>query len=140
MRVVCTLLLLALGRTAIAQGDEAAALALADRTQSQASVERPCVEYGELAATDTTYSNGLSSSGGGRASLSVRCDGAVASRWRAVFSDRFDYFWARGAAAQAVNTLKEAYVSFRGDGIEMLDFGRINVRDGVGFAYNPTDY
>src|SRR6185312_4813740 len=90
--------------------------------------------------TDTTYSNGLPSSGGGRTSLDVRCDGAFASRWRAVFSDRFDYFWGEGASAQAVNTLKEAYVSFSDGGAEMVDLGRINVRQGVGFAYNPSDY
>jgi hypothetical protein len=39
-----------------------------------------------------------------------------------------------------VNTLKEAYVSFRPGGSFLLDAGRINVRQGVALAYNPTDY
>jgi hypothetical protein len=141
MRVAWMLLILACGRAAIAQEDgEDAALALADRTQTEPSVRRACVQYGEVATTDTTYSNGLPSSGGGRTSFDVRCDGAFASRWRAVFSDRFDYFWGEGASAQAVNTLKEAYVSFSDGRTEMVDLGRINVRQGVGFAYNPSDY
>src|SRR6185503_327186 len=128
MRVAWMLLILACGRAAIAQEDgEDAALALADRTQTEPSVRRACVQYGEVATTDTTYSNGLPSSGGERTSFDVRCDGAFASRWRAVFSDRFDYFWGEGASAQAVNTLKEAYVSFSDGRMEMVDLGRINV-------------
>ena len=141
MRGAWILLILACARAAIAQEDgEAAALALADRTQTDPSVRRVCVEYGEVAATDTTYANGMPSSSGGRTSLNVRCDGALGSQWRGVFSDRFDYFWAAGAAAQAVNTLKEAYISFSDAGTESVDVGRINVREGVGFAYNPSDY
>jgi hypothetical protein len=140
MRAVCTLLIVAACRAAVAQqDDDAAALALADRTQTEADTKRTCVEYAEAAATDTTYSDPGPSSAGGRASLNIRCDGALGSRWRAVFSDRLDYFWARGSSAQAVNTLKEAYVSFRDGGTELLDLGRINMREGVGFAYNPSD-
>ncbi len=149
MRAAWVLLILACGRAAIAQEEvkedvkedsEAAALALADHTQAEPSVRRTCVEYGEVAATDTTFSNGMPSSSGGRTSFNVRCDGALASQWRAVFSDRFDDFWSEGSAAQAVNTLKEAYLSFSDGGSEMVDIGRINVRQGVGFAYNPSDY
>jgi hypothetical protein len=132
--------LLVLTLPAIAQEGDEAALALADRTQTEPSVSRPCVEYAEAAATETTYANTMPSSGGGRDSVDIRCDGALSSQWRAVFSDRFDYFWARGASGQAVNTLKEGYVSFRDSETELFDVGRINVREGVGVAYNPTDY
>lgn len=140
MRAAWVLMMcIAVGRTACAQDDEAA-LALADQVHSEADAPRTCVEYAELAAIDTAYSDAAPSSAGGRASFDVRCDGALSSRWRAVFSDRLDDFWSRGSANQAVNTLKEAYVSFREDGTELVDVGRINVREGVGFAYNPTDY
>ena len=132
---------MAVWRVAAAQqDDDAAALALADRTRAVADTPRTCVEYAEAAVTDTTYSAPAPSSAAGRASLNIRCDGALGSRWRAVFSDRLDYFWAQGSSAEAVNTLKEAYVSFRGGGTELFDVGRINVREGVGFAYNPSDY
>jgi hypothetical protein len=54
-----------------------------------------------------------------------------------VLSDRLDHFWAQRSSAQAVNTLKEAYVSFRDGGTDLLDLGRINVREGVGALAAP---
>lgn len=136
MRAVWLLLIVAACRVTVAQqDDDAAALALADRIQAEADTPRTCVEYAEAAVTDTTYSNPGPASAGGRISLDIRCDGALGGRWRAVLSDRLDYFW-----AQPVNTLKEAYVSFRDGGTELLDLGRINMREGAGYAYNPTDY
>ena len=134
------LLALAVGGPALAQESDEAALALADRTQTQAAAVHTCVEYAEGAVSDTTYSDGAASASGGRSSFAIRCDAALGSDWRAVVSDRFDDFYARGDSAQAVNTLKEAYLSFRDGGTQIVDFGRINVREGVGFAYNPTDY
>jgi hypothetical protein len=141
MRGAWVLLFLALGRPAIAQqDDETAALLLADQTHTEPTAQRACLEYGELAAINTTYSNDMPSGSGGRASFSFRCDVAFASQWRAVLSNRFDYFWGQEMPAQALNTLKEAYVSFRDGGAQLFDVGRINVRQGVGFAYNPSDY
>src|SRR5580658_1147592 len=133
------LLAVAVAGPVLAQQSDEAALALADRTQSQATAPRICVEYAEGAVSDTTYSDGSPSASGGRTSFALRCDAALGTEWRAIVSDRFDDFFARGASAQALNTLKEAYLSYRG-GAEIVDFGRINVREGVGFAYNPTDY
>jgi hypothetical protein len=68
------------------------------------------------------------------------------------FSDRFDEtglidgpsFGESSATSHgAVNSLREAYVAVRlADGASPLffDAGRINVREGVGSGYNPTDY
>lgn len=143
MRAPWVVVALALSCPALAQQDQQtdeAALALADRTQAQPSEQRTCLENAEVAAIDDTYSDAAPSSAGGRGSFNVRCDAALASDWRAVFADRLDDFWAQGAAGQAVNTLKEAYVSYRDGGSEIVDVGRVNVREGVGFAYNPTDY
>ncbi len=133
------LLVMALGGTAGAQQSDEAALQLADHTQTQASAPQTCVEYAEGAVTDTTSSDNSPSVSGGGASFAIRCDAALDPEWRAVVADRFDDFVAHDAGAQALNTLKEAYLSFR-SGSEIVDFGRINVREGVGFAYNPTDY
>src|SRR6266436_5046709 len=116
--------------------DDDAALALADSTRTEASARRACIEYAEAAGFDTTYSDATPASPGGRASFSFRCDAALASGWRGVVSDRFDEIAARGSAAQAVNTLKEAYVSFRAGSGVLVDVGRVNVREGVAFAYN----
>jgi hypothetical protein len=140
MRAGWMLLVVALGGPALAQQSDEAALALADRPQAEAAAPHACAEYAEGAVSDTSYSDGRPSSGGGRTSFAIRCDAALNNEWRAVLSDRFDDFFARGASAEALNTLKEAYLSFRDGGTEIVDFGRINVREGVGFAYNPTDY
>jgi len=122
------------------QDSDEAALALADRTPSQPSVPRTCLGLAEVAVSDTTWSDGAASSGGGRTSLEMRCDGAFADGWRAVFSDRLDELWGGGASAQTINTLKEAYLSWRASPSQLFDVGRINVREGVALAYNPTDY
>jgi len=134
------LLLLAASRLAFAQESDDAALALADRTDAKPSTQRVCIEYAEAAATITAYSTDAPATPGGRMSFSVRCDGEVASGLRGVFSDRFDEFVARGASAQGVNTLKEAYMSFTQGGGVIFDLGRINVREGAALAYNPTDF
>jgi hypothetical protein len=133
------LMLLGASGATLAQQSDEAALALADRTRPEAVAPRTCIEYSELAATEITYSDGAAPSAGGRGSFAIRCDAALAPEWRVVLSDRFDDFFAGGAPNQPVNTLKDAYLSFRRS-TELFDLGRINVRQGVGFAYNPTDY
>lgn len=143
MRDAWLLLVIALGPVrggaALAQQSDEAALALADRTRAEAAAPRTCIEYSEVATIETTYSDAAAPSTGGRGSFAIRCDAALAPEWRVVVSDRFDDFFAEGAPNQSVNTLKDAYLSFRGS-TELFDFGRINLRQGVGFAYNPTDY
>src|SRR5581483_8419170 len=90
-----SLLSLAVSGLTVAQESDEAALAIADRTSSQPTVRRACIEYAEAAAIDTTYSDGSPSRTGGRASANIRCDGAFASGWRGVLSDRFDEFSAQ---------------------------------------------
>jgi len=124
----------------LAQESDEAALALADLTKAEPVPRRPCVGYVELAASETAYSDGRAMTPGGRASFDLRCEAAFTSGWRGLLAERFDEFWAQGSSAQAVNTLKEAYLSFRSGSAVLVDVGRINVRQGVALAYNPTDY
>jgi hypothetical protein len=140
MRFLLPLLLTLASQLVNAQDAEESALALADSTTTKPTTQRTCIEYLEAAATDTTYASSHPESPGGRASFDLRCDGTFAPGWRGVFSDRFDEFFARGAAAQSINTLKEAYVTYQHDGTFLADLGRINTRQGVALAYNPTDY
>jgi hypothetical protein len=140
MRLVALLLLAVASQLVNAQEADESALALADSTATQPTTRRTCIEYVEVAATDATYASTRPESPGGRASFNIRCDGAFAPGWRGVFSDRFDEFFARGSSAQSVNTLKEAYVTYQHDGAFLADLGRINTRQGVALAYNPTDY
>ncbi|MDL2336210.1 MAG: hypothetical protein QFE16_00060 [Pseudomonadota bacterium] len=76
-----------------------------------------------------------------RASLDVRFDAHVAPGLRAVFSDRFDRLHSNGKpSADDVNTLREAYLSWARTDEQIVDFGRVNVRRGAAFGYNPTDW
>ncbi len=76
-----------------------------------------------------------------RASLDVRFDANVAPGLRAVFSDRFDRLHSNGRpGADDVNTLREAYLSWSRSDTQIIDLGRVNVRHGAAYGYNPTDY
>jgi hypothetical protein len=62
---------------------------------------------------------------------------------RAVLSDRVDVIHPAGAGADStINSLREAYLSWQpGEGGDLLlDFGRINLRNGPAYGYNPTDF
>ena len=74
-----------------------------------------------------------------RGSLDVRFDSTIAPGLRAVFSDRLDLLHNNGATrAHDVNTLREAYLSWARTDEQIVDVGRVNVRHGAAFAYNPT--
>ena len=78
----------------------------------------------------------------GRASIDFSHSARLAPGLRAVISDRLDYFdpSIEGQDA-AVNSLREAYVSWQPDsGNTVLELGRINLRYGPGYGYNPTDF
>ena len=78
-----------------------------------------------------------------RASLDTSYSGRIGPGLRAVFSDRIDIFHpATGPGSDAtINSLREAYLSWQPDaGTTVVDFGRINLRNGPGYGYNPTDF
>ncbi|WP_207004534.1 hypothetical protein [Trinickia mobilis] len=76
-----------------------------------------------------------------RVSSSLAYDGAFAPGWRAVFSNQFDAGWRGGTGRyNAVDTLKEAYLSWRPNTSAIVDAGRINLREGVAPGFNPTDF
>ena len=79
---------------------------------------------------------------GERLSFDFRYDGALTPRLRAVFADRLDMnrYGAGVPGDGNVNTWKEGYLSWQAKPDLLADLGRINVRNGVAFGYNPTDY
>jgi hypothetical protein len=86
---------------------------------------------------------GLGSSGLNRLSLDYSHTARLGSGWQAVFSDRLDQIRPRDPARAdgTINSLREAYLSWqREDGSALLEFGRINLRYGPGYGYNPTDF
>lgn len=76
-----------------------------------------------------------------RGSLDVRLDTTIAPGLRAVFSDRLDLLESNGASsARDVNTVREAYLSWARTEDQIIDVGRVNVRHGAAYGYNPTDW
>jgi hypothetical protein len=86
------------------------------------------------------YSDG--SQGLRRVSVDIRHASKLAPGWRFVLSDRIDHVHPSDAGMpDTLNSLREAYVSW--DGVEagtVVDIGRINLRYGPGYGYNPTDF
>lgn len=78
----------------------------------------------------------------GRVSLDLSSSIRLAPDWRAVISDRLDAMHpADPGADNTINSLREAYVSWQqGSGATLVDLGRVNLRHGPGYGYNPTDF
>ncbi|MBU9547590.1 hypothetical protein [Burkholderia multivorans] len=75
-----------------------------------------------------------------RVSNTLSYDGTFGN-WRAIVSNRFDAGWRAGTSRyNAVDTLKQAYVSWQASPGAIIDVGRINLREGVASGFNPTDF
>ena len=77
-----------------------------------------------------------------RVSLDFSHSARLAPGLRSVISDRVDHISSRDAGAdETVNSLREAYLSWQPEGAStVVEFGRINLRYGPGYGYNPTDF
>ena len=95
---------------------------------------------GALGAADQRYAPGSRSLS--RASIDISYVSPFAPGWRAVISDRIDFIHPAEIGADAtVNSLREAYLNWQQDGGQAaIDLGRINLRNGPGYGYNPTDF
>ena len=78
----------------------------------------------------------------GRASLDFSHTARLFPGLRAVVSDRIDHIYPADAGADAtVNSLREAYLSWQPQaGNTIVELGRVNLRYGPGYGYNPTDF
>ena len=78
----------------------------------------------------------------GRASLDVSHTFRLGDDLRVVLSDRIDHLHPDVAGSDAtINSLREAYVSWQGEGgSTVVEVGRINLRYGSAYGYNPTDF
>lgn len=77
-----------------------------------------------------------------RASFDLNYATRVGNGLRFVFSDRIDNVHpADGGADSTINSLREAYLSWQPGGANtVVEFGRINLRYGTAYGYNPTDF
>jgi opacity protein-like surface antigen len=84
---------------------------------------------------------GLGSRDIGRLSLDLSHTQKLAPGWRAVLSNRLDYFRPRETGSQStINSLREAYLGWQPTDDTVLELGRINLRYGPAYGYNPTDF
>jgi hypothetical protein len=120
--------------------DDAAALALPGGDSAGAPTHAAASLLVEGAFTEAAQRR-AGSADAERLSLDVNDNSRLASTLSFVFGDRLDVDWA-GAwnAAEEVNTLKQAFLSWQLQTGSLLDAGRINARQGVAYGYNPTDF
>jgi hypothetical protein len=78
----------------------------------------------------------------GRLSADFSGSFKLGESWRAVLSDRLDSVHPADIGAEnTVNSLREAYVSWQPKGgSTVVDLGRVNLRYGPAYGYNPTDF
>lgn len=125
-----------------ARPDELDALSLADKAPTEAAAPaqnwRIFVE-GAAGRNETTDS--VSRVNTQRLSIDLRFDGRLAPGLRAVLSDRVDLAHSNGVPpAENVNTLREAYLGWAPSDHQVIDLGRVNVRNGAAMGFNPTDW
>lgn len=94
----------------------------------------------EAAAGRSDLRFGLGHEDSHRASIDWRYATRLGPQWRAVVSDRLDYL-KPATGDRAINTLREAYLGWQSDdAAHAVELGRINLRTGPGYGYNPSDF
>lgn len=137
----CLCLFAGAAKADVVPAGEADALLLADSAPRQSAPARDWQLFVEGALGDARQRHGAPPLDQQRLSFDFALDRSLAPGWRAVFADRLDVNWqSRQSGENAVNTLKEAYLSWQAQPEVLFDFGRINVRHGVATGYNPTDF
>lgn len=95
----------------------------------------------EAAAGRADQRYGLGSRDMGRISFDFSHTAKLTPQLRAVVSDRIDHFHPREAGSEeTVNSLREAYLGWQPADETVVELGRINLRYGPAYGYNPTDF
>lgn len=141
---LCCGLVLAFGSAlpSFAADAELDALSLESATEAAPEAPRNTKLFVEGAVGNASQRYLQDSRNIGRASVDFSHSAKLAPGLRGVVSDRLDFFDPAVAGSDAtVNSLREAYVSWQPEGgSSVLEFGRINLRYGPGYGYNPTDF
>ena len=133
-------LALALPALSVQAQEDALSLESAPVEEAQAPRNTKMTVEGALGNNSQRYQSGSIDTQ--RASFDLLYSGSLGPGLRAVVSDRVDAMHPAVSGMDAtVNSLREAYLSWQpGGGDTVLDFGRINVRSGPAYGYNPTDF
>ena len=139
--ILALLALLALSAAAHADDSDALALESAPVTEAK-SAAQPTRVFIEATVGRIGQRYGLAALDAHRLSIDFVHQMPLPGGWRAVLSDRLDNSRPAGAGTPAtLNSLREAYASWQNEGGNTLvELGRINLRNGPAYGYNPTDY
>ncbi len=144
-RLVPTLLAAALASAIAAHAaDDADADALSLESAPVETVEAAPTSKlfveGAIGAADRRHGSGSHSIG--RASIDFFHAARLAPGLQGVISDRLDAMHPADIGQDpTVNSLREAYLSWQpADSKNIFDLGRINLRHGPAYGYNPTDF
>lgn len=76
-----------------------------------------------------------------RASLDLLYTAQFGRQWRVALSNRLDVLHPTEGEDNAINSLREAYVGWQDVSAQwVIEAGRINLRQGPGLGFNPTDF
>ncbi len=123
-------------------GTEIDPLALESAQPAEAPAKAsPTRIFVEAAAGRISQRYGLSDLDSHRLSLDFSHKARLGYGWRAVLSNRIDNIRpAGGDTPSTLNSLREAYVGWQDEaGTILVEFGRINLRNGTAYGYSPTD-
>lgn len=126
-----------------ARADDIDALSLQSAPEpTQKTADRPLRLFAEAAAGRIDQRYGLPTLDARRLSLDLSWSSKLSQGWRVAVSDRLDDIRPVDPGAHStLNSLREAYASWQDDGgAALVEFGRINLRHGPAYGYNPTDY
>jgi len=99
--------------------------------------------FAEAALGSVSLRHGAGSRSLRRASIDVYHASRLSPAWRMTLSDRLDHLHPTSLmqGSDTVNSLREAYLGWDGDdGKTAVEFGRINLRQGPAYGFNPTDF
>ena len=104
--------------------------------------ERALRLFVEVAAGRLSQRYGSATEDARRASIDLNWEYRPSPQWRAVLSDRLDDVHPVDAGSRStLNSLREAFIGWQDEAGQLaFDLGRVNVRHGPGYGFNPTDY
>ena len=141
--VVCAALLLPASAVTWAANDDAALdLVPSSDAAPRKSTDRSFRLFAEVVAGRLSQRYGLPDEDARRASLDFNWEFKPSAQWRGVLSNRLDDVHPVEAGGRStLNSLREAYLGWQDEGGRLgFDIGRLNVRNGPGYGFNPTDY
>jgi hypothetical protein len=139
---LCATLLLAPTPGLGATDDAALDLVPSTETAPKKAADRSFRLFAELVGGRLSQRYGLPSEDARRASLDFNWEFKPNAQWRGVVSNRLDDVHPVEAGSRStLNSLREAFVGWQDESGRMaFDLGRLNVRNGPGYGFNPTDY